>query len=121
MRRFAEARRARVVVAEERGAMVGFVIVDVEGPEEGGVGYVVTLDVDPAFRRRGIARALMAEAEGRARREGCTVMVLHAFTGNGAAMEFYARVGFVRTHRVEGFYGAGRDAWVCVKELSGEE
>ncbi|MBW4037612.1 MAG: GNAT family N-acetyltransferase [Acidobacteria bacterium] len=71
MRRFAEAKNARVIVAEERGALVGFVIVDVEASGEGRVGYVVTLDVDPGCRRRGIARGLMMEAETRARREGC--------------------------------------------------
>jgi ribosomal-protein-alanine N-acetyltransferase len=117
MRRFAEAKKARVVIAEEGDAVAGFVIVHVEEGEDGRTGYVVTLDVDPVFRRRGIAVLLMAEAERRARAEGCVAMVLHVFTGNEAAVAFYARAGYARSHRDEGFYGRGRDAWVYYKLL----
>jgi ribosomal-protein-alanine N-acetyltransferase len=115
MRRFSEAKSARVIVAEERGALAGFVILDVQGSVEGGVGYVVTLDVAPSFRRRGVGRALMVEAEEQARRAGCRAMLLHVFAGNLAAMRFYESMGFLRSRRVEAFYGAGLDAWVCQK------
>ena len=117
MRRFAEAKKARVVVAEEDGALVGFVILEVEENDEGRNGYVVTLDVEPAFRRRGIAGVLMREVERLARRDGFDAMVLHVFTGNDAAIRFYANAGFVRSHRVEGFYAPGVDAWVYSKRL----
>ena len=117
MRRFAEAKKARVVVAEQKNALVGFVILQVEEEEEGRTGYVVTLDVEPSFRRRGIAGVLMSEVERLARLDGCEAMVLHVFTGNDAAILFYANAGFLRSHRAEGFYGRGVDAWVYSKRL----
>ena len=117
MRRFAAGKRARVIVAEERDVLVGFVIMNVEESKHGSVGYVVTLDVDPAFRGRGIARSLMEQAEAQARGADCAAMMLHVFTGNDAALKFYARLGFVRAHREEGFYGAGMDAWFCHKVI----
>lgn len=122
MRRFAEAKKARVVIADEGDHVVGFVIVHVEGARASRVGYVVTLDVEPAMRRRGIAASLMREAERRAAAEGCVGMVLHVFTGNETAVHFYERAGYVRSQREEGFYGLGRDAWVYAKPLNrGEE
>ncbi|MGA7159260.1 MAG: GNAT family N-acetyltransferase [Acidobacteriaceae bacterium] len=118
MRRFAEAKRARVILAEEEHTLAGFVIFHVEGSGPERIGYVVTLDVSPEFRRRGVAKLLMREAERQASSEGCVALVLHVFTGNEPAIHFYTSDGFVRTHREEEFYGAGRDAWVFHKVLS---
>jgi [ribosomal protein S18]-alanine N-acetyltransferase len=118
MRRFAEATKARVVVAEEGGGVVGFGIVHVEEGELGRAGYVVTLDVAVEHRRKGLAAGMMAELERQALGDGCGAMVLHVFTGNEAATRFYERGGFVRSHRARGFYGKGLDAWVYQKRLA---
>lgn len=117
MRRFAEARKARVLIAEEEDALVGFVILHVEDAVHGRVGYIVTLDVSPAYRRRGLAGFLMQEAERGALREGCLAVVLHVFTGNEAAIRFYEGCGFVRSYQEVDFYGPGMDAWVFSKQL----
>jgi ribosomal-protein-alanine N-acetyltransferase len=117
MRRFAEAKKARVVIAEEKDALVGFVILHLEDAEAIRTGYVITLDVAPEQRRRGIARLLMSEAERHAYKAGCAALVLHVFTGNEEAIRFYASIGFVRSHREEEFYGPGIDAWVFHKRL----
>jgi ribosomal-protein-alanine N-acetyltransferase len=117
MRRFAEAKKARVVIAVESDGLVGFVILHVEAGEEGRNGYVVTLDVVPAFRRKGIAALLMDAVEEQARADGCSAIVLHVFAENEAAVKFYAHAGFARSRRDEGFYGPGLDAWVYYKLL----
>jgi [ribosomal protein S18]-alanine N-acetyltransferase len=116
MRRFAEATKARVVIADGGERLVGFVILHVERSGDERVGYVVTLDVAAEQRRRGVARALMQEAERQAVAAGCSMMALHVFTGNAAAIGFYESAGFERSHRVRGFYGDGLDAIVyhCV-------
>jgi [ribosomal protein S18]-alanine N-acetyltransferase len=118
MRRFAEAKTARVVIAEEDDALVGFVILDIEATEEESLGYIVTLDVSPPHRRRGLAGQLMQEAERVAIRAGCVAIVLHVFTGNEPAVRFYAGRGFLQAHRERGFYGRGIDAWVFHKPLA---
>jgi len=114
MRRFAEAKRARVVLAEVAGELAGFCIVHVE---RGGVGYVVTLDVAPLWRRHGLARMLMERGEAAAGEAGCGVMVLHVFPGNEGAVRFYERVGYELVGRDRGFYGDGVDALVYRKRL----
>ena len=117
MGRFAEARQARVVIAEDGHALVGFVILDVEATEEGRFGYIVTLDVSPGHRRKGLAGQLMEKAERAASREGCAAVVLHVFVGNEPAISFYVGRGFERLHRESDFYGPGIDAWVFHKPL----
>ena len=89
MHRFAEAPGAIVVLAEATAELVGFCVVNVEQR----TGYVVTLDVAPPWRRRGLARRLMAEAETRLRAAAGTGMALHVSTANTAAMQFYESIG----------------------------
>jgi ribosomal-protein-alanine N-acetyltransferase len=118
MRRFAEAANAQVVIAETQGELAGFCIVHMERVRGGHVGYVVTLDVAAAYRRQGLARRLMAEAERQAEAAGCNALALHVHTGNAAAIRFYAACGFVYVRPAQDFYGPGLDAAVWSKELS---
>lgn len=115
MRGFAEAKGAVTVLAEAAGELAGFAIVQMEGK----TGYVVTLDVAPAWRRRGLARRLMAEMERRAEAQGAEQMALHVFAGNEGAIRFYEAMGYGRVGMVEGFYGRGLDAWMYWKGLAG--
>jgi ribosomal-protein-alanine N-acetyltransferase len=127
MRSFAEAPGAIVLLAEARPAgssssqatqptpqFAGFCIVH----REGRTAYIVTLDVAPAFRRRGLARRLMAEVETRALAAGATQMTLHVFTGNTGAMQFYESLGYNRTGRIENFYARSLHALVYGKKLN---
>lgn len=106
MRSFAEAPGALTVLAEAAGELVGFCLVQIEGK----VGYVVTLDVAEAWRRRGLARRMMEDIEAKVRAAGGIGMALHVFTGNAGAMRFYESIGYGRVGRSEGFYGRGLDA-----------
>jgi [ribosomal protein S18]-alanine N-acetyltransferase len=113
MRRFAEARGALTVLAEAEGELAGFAIVQMEDR----VGYVVTLDVAPAWRRRGLARRLMVDVETRVVAAGGVGMELHVFVGNMGAVRFYEGMGYGRMGMVEGFYGRGLDALIYGKRL----
>lgn len=114
MRRFAESRNALTVVAEDEGTGVaGFAIAHVERR----VGYVVTLDVAPRCRRRGLAGWMMRTIEGQARAAGCEAMELHASVENAGAIAFYQREEYERVGLAKGFYGVGRDAWVYRKRI----
>ena len=90
MRGFAEASGAIAVLAEAAGELVGFCVVQMEQT----VGYVVTLDVAAAWRRRGLARRLIAEVATRVRAAGGSGMALHVFNGNTAAVQFYEAIGW---------------------------
>ena len=59
-----------------------------------GVRWIHHLAVTPTARRRGVASALMAEAEARLRALGCPKLNLQVRAGNRDAEAFYAALGF---------------------------
>jgi ribosomal protein S18 acetylase RimI-like enzyme len=79
------------LVAEIDGNVIGTVMVGYDGHR----GWINYLGVDPDCRRRGVGRALMAEAERLLRLEGCPKINLQVRTGNTGVIEFYRRIGFV--------------------------
>jgi ribosomal-protein-alanine N-acetyltransferase len=120
MSAFAEAQGAVALIAEEEGGgeIIGFVIAQLNHVVAELQAYVVTLDVAPNWRRRGLAKRLMSKAEASAAAAGARWMQLHVFTGNDPAIRFYERIGYVRIRTRRGFYGApGLDAFVYGKEL----
>jgi [ribosomal protein S18]-alanine N-acetyltransferase len=67
-----------------------------------------SIAVDPRYRGRGIAQALLDATVARLRARTLRLMVS---TTNTPALSFYRQYGFVRTRLVKRYYGAGRDAW----------
>ena len=53
-----------------------------------------TLFVEPSFRRQGIARRLLLEAEGWARGQGAREMILIVKKSNAAALRLYEKMGY---------------------------
>jgi GNAT superfamily N-acetyltransferase len=56
--------------------------------------YIDALATDPAFRRRGVARALLTEAERIARERGLPNLALDTTIANESARSLYASEGF---------------------------
>ncbi|MEA2419845.1 MAG: Acetyltransferase family [Thermoleophilaceae bacterium] len=56
--------------------------------------YVDALATDPGLRRRGVARALLAEAERQAGERGLPAVALDTTVGNHEARALYAGAGF---------------------------
>ena len=50
--------------------------------------------VDPAYRRRGLGKLLLAHAEAIARQRGCCKLTLEVLSGNTAAQAAYREFGF---------------------------
>jgi ribosomal protein S18 acetylase RimI-like enzyme len=76
------------------GEIDGRVVAGVMAGYEGHRGWINYLAVDPAFQRRGLGRALMAEAERLLRAAGCPKINLQIRTGNAAVVAFYQGLGF---------------------------
>lgn len=83
-----------LLVARQDGEIAGTVQLDYDTPDnQRHRAEVRKLLVHPRFRRQGIARALMAEVEGRARNLGRNLLTLDTRTGD-AAEPLYRSIGF---------------------------
>jgi ribosomal-protein-alanine N-acetyltransferase len=68
---------------------------------------VISLGVDPAYRRRGVAAALLDYSLDRLAANGVRVVELMVSVENAGAIRFYRRFGFRRVREVAGYYGRG--------------
>lgn len=113
---------ARSIVANVAGA----------GAPQGPVGYllahrivdelhVLLLAVEPAWRRRGIASALVGQALAEARRAGLRAALLEVRAGNEAACALYRGFGFREVGRRRRYYEDGEDAVLLTLTLDAGE
>lgn len=102
--------RSISVVAESAAGIVGFAIV--EFPLENGrrVGHIVTIDVAPEQRRKGVGCLLMDAMLDFCRQAEATHLRLEVAVDNDGALAFYRGLGFAEMGRIRGFYMAKLDA-----------
>ncbi|HYM11440.1 MAG TPA: N-acetyltransferase [Bryobacterales bacterium] len=123
MRAILRHRRAVVIVAENsRGEVVAFVAAQrrAAGRARDGTGdaaWIVTLDVLPRYRRRGVGRELMRRSEERLAAAGVRVAVLETAVSNRAAQALYESLGYTFVKRLPRYYASGEDGWRMEKRL----
>ena len=83
------------IIAERDGEAVGYLLYHFGYDSDRAMRflYIVDLWVDPAARRGGIGRALMAEAAARCRAKGGRELSWAVFTPNRLAVTFYEALG----------------------------
>lgn len=90
-----------VLVAEEGGAVIGYVYAGVEGRDymalRGPAGALYDVVVDPSRRRNGAGRMLVEAALEFLKQRGAPRVVLSTATQNGSAQRLFERIGFRST------------------------
>ena len=95
--------------AELDGALAGYLLASLAG----GTGHVGNLAVAPEARRRGVARALLADLFARARASGVKRVTLEVRAANFAAQALYRAHGFRLAGLRRGYYrDTGEDALI---------
>ena len=106
-------------VAVEDGVIRGFATVEYEDWRQRQVLWF--LYIAPAYRRRGVGRALLAEVEQHGRGEGATHVWLETSTANVPGVAAYARLGYVLCGADRDYYGSympGESALFLAKPLA---
>lgn len=98
---FMETAGTIALLAEERGAVQGFILGRIVADEA----EVLTLAVAPGARRRGIGRALAEALAGSARAAGAAALFLEVAQDNAAARGLYESRGFALAGRRRAYYG----------------
>ncbi len=105
----------RFSVAEADGTLLGYLVLSTVLDE----GNIDNVAVAPEHRRRGIADALLDDAETRARDMGLASLMLEVRAGNLPAIRLYEKHGFRPVGRRRDYYERPReDAILMTKDLS---
>lgn len=111
-RRFFQVPGAECLVAESGEGIEGFAL---GYPDRAGDARVVTLDVHPSARRRGLGRELLEGLLASLASAGGDRAVLEVDVRNSGAIAFYRNLGFRPSGRLTGYYGRGLDAFRMVR------
>lgn len=93
------------LIAKLNGEIVGFVIGMLYADDDRIVGHILTVDVLPEYRRRGIGLRLLEEIEKIFRGKGANVSVLEVREDNIAALRLYQKLGYKRAAKLKYYYG----------------
>jgi ribosomal-protein-alanine N-acetyltransferase len=100
------------IVAEVLGTIAGYVIACIL-PEKGNI---VSIAVDPLYRRRGIGKALTNFAVDQLKANALEVVELEVRITNADGISFWENLGFSPIGTIPDFYRDGAEA-LCMKKL----
>jgi len=108
------------ILAEDdtTNALLGFIIAEFYLEHAIPIGHIITIDIAPAERRKGLGRRLMEAITARLSEAGVATLRLEVAIDNGDAQAFYRKLGFSQTGRIRGFYLGRLDALVMEKHLT---
>ena len=95
----------------------GFAIVSLAGEDDSSSAYIWTIEVLPAYRRRGVARQLLERLEQNACEAGCSVIELHVSVRNLEGITLYVSAGYELIGVQRSYYGPGEDGLHLRKTL----
>ena len=114
LERFLELPRSACLVAEAGPELCGFGLIYREPAD---IVHLVTLDVHPDWRRRGVGRRLLESLLAGAAAAGARQAVLQVDVRNSGAIAFYRTFGFHRSGRLSSYYAPGLDAFEMSSDL----
>ena len=102
---------------DEEESVVGYVVADVVGNYGRRIGHVKDVAVAPAYRRRGVATALLDRALDTLAGQAVASVKLEVREHNESAHALYEQFGFRLRRRLPEYYADGEDALVFVTPL----
>lgn len=97
--------RENFIVARDKDTVTGYLALSAVLDE----GNIDNIAVSPAYRRRGVADALVSYAVERAREDGLATLMLEVRETNEPALRLYAKHGFEAVGRRKHYYTKPRE------------
>ena len=92
------------LVARQNDQIVGFIIGTISTERRSLTGHILTIDVSPVHREKGIGSTLLQAVEKLFREKGATVCHLEAREDNTAALKLYKMLGYRKVGKLENYY-----------------
>lgn len=103
------------LIAKENGEIVGFIVGMIYPSGKVVNGHILTIDVSPSHRRKGIGQMLLQEMENIFIQKGVQACLLEVREGNVAALSLYHKLGYEDIGRLENYYGKAHG--ICLKKI----
>ena len=100
------------LIATERNQIVGFIIGSICFERNSLTGHILTIDVSPAHRRKGIGARLLSEMERLFREKGVKVCRLEVREDNLRALELYRKFGYDEIGKLRNYYGSAHGIYL---------
>ena len=94
-----------ILVSRVKGEIVGFIIGKTYMDKKTSAGQILTIDVSPKHRRKGIGQRLLQEIEKTFKDKGVKICYLEVRENNFVALSLYQKLGYKRVGRLENYYG----------------
>ena len=92
------------LLAKSNADIAGFIIAQMES-EDKEFGHIVTLNIAPNFRHKGIATKLLLDIEGFLKQRGITECRLEVREDNHSALKLYQTLDYLIVGKLERYYG----------------
>jgi ribosomal-protein-alanine acetyltransferase len=93
------------LVAKKGGKIIGFVIGVIYFDRNASLGHILTIDVFPADRRKGVGSKLLLAIEKMFKDKGVKTNNLEVREDNVAAINLYEKLGYQRIGTLRNYYG----------------
>ncbi len=93
------------LAARVNSEIAGFAIARVDIGRNTSFGHILTVDIAPAYRRKGIAQKLLQKIETIFREKGIKECRLEVREDNVAALNLYQKLGYKKVGKLEKYYG----------------
>lgn len=101
------------IIAESEGEVMGYTI----GSPKNESAEIISLAVDPAWRKRGIGKELTNFLIAQLKKRGIKEIFLHVRTKNKVGIVFYQNLNFKILETIKNYYRNGEDAYLMRKEI----
>jgi ribosomal-protein-alanine acetyltransferase len=103
------------LVAKEDDKILGFIIAMIYVDRNASSGHILTIDVSPAHRRKGIGQMLLQEIEKILFAKSVRACHLEVREDNVAAISLYRKLGYQKIAKLKNYYGNAHG--ICLKKV----
>ena len=93
------------LIARDGDDIVGFIVGIVYADRKAVNGHILTLDVLPSHKRKGVGQTLLREMERVFAGKGVQICLLEVREDNAAALSLYWKLGYREIGRLKNYYG----------------
>jgi ribosomal-protein-alanine N-acetyltransferase len=93
------------LVSRVKGEIVSFIIGKTYMDKKPTTGQILTIDVSPKHRRKGIGQTLLQEIEKTFKDKGIHICYLEVRENNFVALSLYRKLGYKKVGRLKNYYG----------------